>query len=348
MSKRGVDLGKRLKEIFYPEAIIFSPLKYVEEGIVAYPLEKPSQSLGYLFDELQNDELYASHRMIFIMAMGIALRGINGHIKDKRTDPACILLDEQGEFAISLLSGHLGGANEDTLRISKVLGATPVVTTATDRAGLGAFDEIAKEVKGYHPQFKELILRINQGLLEGKSIGLYSEYPLRKTNGFIPLTTLEEAKNIKLDELIVVSHKDLDLTNYPNAIHLIPKKIVIGTGAKKDLPLEVYQVGLEQFLEKEGIRKEAITGFVSIDVKAKEECILKTAKEMGAYFKTYPKEILVKWEDLYPGSDFVKAQVGVASVAATSVHEATGKACCERFEWKGATFVYGIEKEDKC
>lgn len=180
MSKRGLDLAKELKDKLYQEAKIFCPSKYVEEGVLAYPLEKPIQSLGYLFDKLQCEDLFKAHRMIFIMAMGIALRGINGHIQDKGTDPACILLDEQGKFVISLLSGHLGGANEDTLHIARCLGGIPVVTTATDRAGLAAFDEIAKEVKGYHPKFKEFILKINQGLLTGKRIGLYSEYPLKK------------------------------------------------------------------------------------------------------------------------------------------------------------------------
>ena len=81
--------------------------------------------------------------LVCVMAAGIVVRGIAPYLKGKDTDPAVVVVDEAGQFAISLLSGHLGGANELARRVAKVLGGTPVITTATDVHGLPALDVLA-------------------------------------------------------------------------------------------------------------------------------------------------------------------------------------------------------------
>ena len=77
------------------------------------------------------------------MAAGIVVRGIAPYLQGKESDPAVVVVDEAGQFAISLLSGHLGGANELARRVAKVLGGTAVITTATDVHGLPALDVLA-------------------------------------------------------------------------------------------------------------------------------------------------------------------------------------------------------------
>lgn len=85
-----------------------------------------------------------SDAIIFIGACGIAVRSIAPFVSSKKTDPAVVVIDEQGKFAISLLSGHIGGANELTEEISNLLHATPVITTATDINNKFAVDVFAK------------------------------------------------------------------------------------------------------------------------------------------------------------------------------------------------------------
>ena len=85
-----------------------------------------------------------SDAIVFVGAVGIAVRAIAPHCRSKATDPAVVVLDECGRFAIPLLSGHLGGANDLARRLAKACGAVPVITTATDANGVFAVDEWAK------------------------------------------------------------------------------------------------------------------------------------------------------------------------------------------------------------
>ncbi len=88
------------------------------------------------------------------MATGIVVRAIAGVVKDKFTDPAVVVVDEKGKFAISLLSGHVGGANRLALKVASIIGAQPVITTATDVEGVISLDVIAKDY-GYQIENKE-------------------------------------------------------------------------------------------------------------------------------------------------------------------------------------------------
>ncbi|MET0252539.1 MAG: cobalamin biosynthesis protein [Terrimicrobiaceae bacterium] len=94
---------------------------------------------------------YASYRQwILVMATGIAVRYLQGLPKDKTTDPAIVVLDEGCRFAISLISGHEGGANRLAYRVANLTGATPVITTATETlkplvVGIGCRKGITRE-----------------------------------------------------------------------------------------------------------------------------------------------------------------------------------------------------------
>ena len=86
---------------------------------------------------------------IFIGAMGICVRSIAPCVKDKHTDPAVICVDSTGRYAISVLSGHIGGANELTKQVADILGAESVITTQSDRTGLWALDTLDKQFGWY-------------------------------------------------------------------------------------------------------------------------------------------------------------------------------------------------------
>ena len=137
---------------------------------------------------------------IFVMATGIVVRQIAGLLTDKTKDPAVVVCDEKGEYAVSLLSGHIGGANRLAKFAASVLNGQPVITTATDVQGLMAFDELAA-VKGWNIANPEKIKVLNSMLLEGHKIALfipetlYSEYYLN-----CPNTVLNPAADTLLDQ----------------------------------------------------------------------------------------------------------------------------------------------------
>ncbi len=123
------------------------------------------------FDETlsRNWKGFAGH--IFIMATGIVVRKISKFINSKTSDPAVIVCDQKGNYAVSLLSGHIGGANRLAKFAAEALGGQAVITTATDVQNLMAFDEMAA-IEGWKVENPEMIKTLNSMLLEGKRIGL--------------------------------------------------------------------------------------------------------------------------------------------------------------------------------
>jgi len=117
----------------------------------------------------ENWHLFKGH--IFVMATGIVVRKIAIHLKDKTVDPAVVVCDEKGEYAISLLSGHIGGANRIAKFAASILKGIAVITTATDIQGLMAFDELAA-INDWKVANPTKIKILNSMLLEGKKIAL--------------------------------------------------------------------------------------------------------------------------------------------------------------------------------
>lgn len=143
--------------------------KYAEECGLA-PLEEPlGEWCGRRFSQ--------ADALIFVGACGIAVRGIAPFVKDKREDPAVVVVDEKANFVISLLSGHIGGANELTLKIAGMTGAQPVVTTATDVNSLFAVDVFARQ-NGMVIESMAYAKKISAALLDREPVGFYSDFPV--------------------------------------------------------------------------------------------------------------------------------------------------------------------------
>ena len=170
--------------------------------------------------------------LIFIGAIGIALRAIAPYIKTKTKDPAVVVVDELGQFSIPILSGHIGGANELALQISKDLGSTPVITTATDINKVFAVDTWAKS-QGLHILNPECIKLVSSKLLKGESVHVKSDYPIQ---GNLP-------KNVYLNDLedsnagydVLITHKDLENECKNDTLLLVPQIITVGIGCRKEL-----------------------------------------------------------------------------------------------------------------
>ena len=119
----------------------------------------------------------ASDALLFVGAAGIAVRAIAPHVASKATDSAVVVIDEAGRFAVPLLSGHLGGANELAQTVARAVGAIPVITTATDVRGVWAVDTWAR-CAGLAVSNPEAIKRVSARLLSGGRVALYSDMPI--------------------------------------------------------------------------------------------------------------------------------------------------------------------------
>ena len=282
--------------------------------------------------------------LIFIGAIGIALRAIAPYIKTKTKDPAVVVVDELGQFSIPILSGHIGGANELALRISEILNAIPVITTATDINKVFAVDTWAKS-QGLHILNPECIKLVSSKLLKGESVHVKSDYPIQ---GNLP-------KNVYLNDLedsnagydVIITHKDLENERKNDTLLLVPQIITVGIGCRKDISFEAIESSILNIIESENYHISAINALASIDKKANEKGILEFAKKYGLPFNTYSAEELNSLEGDFTKSEFVKSVVEVDNVCERSaIKESNGKLIRRKDTCDGAGVTVALAIND--
>ena len=287
--------------------------------------------------------------LVFIMATGIVVRTIAPLIISKFSDPAILVMDEKGNNIISLLSGHMGGANEMTLYMSDLLNSHPVITTATDVNKKSSLDMIAKKLNGHIDDFRDNVLKINSMLVNNEEVHLYIDgnYKINH-NGFTlydEKTDLDKVRNL----VIVTNKKDINKILNKNIenlnekiIKVTPKDIVIGVGCKKNTDSKHMKNSLIKFLAEYNIDINAVKEIGSIEIKKDEKAIIDLAKFLDVKFKTFSVEEISKVDYLYEKSDWVKKNVGVYSVSDPVAHLLSeGRVIINKQKYDGITFSIG-------
>lgn len=240
--------------------------------------------------------------LIFIGACGIAVRAIAPWIRSKANDPAVIVIDEKANFVISLLSGHIGGANKLTRSLADLLGAMPVITTASDINGKFAIDEWAADNNMFIPDTTQ-IKYITSALLKNESVGLQSIFSIE---GILP-------NGIKLSAIekygICISY-DKDEKPFEYTLNLIPKNIAVGIGCRKNTPQERIESAIKLALQNVNLPIEAITGLYSIDIKKDEIGIVSFSEKHSVQFETFTSQELNQVQCECEPSEFVKKITG--------------------------------------
>ncbi|WDV44296.1 cobalt-precorrin 5A hydrolase [Clostridiaceae bacterium M8S5] len=317
LSKKSLQLALKIK----------SKIKTIDIYVVdRYANERAMPIVGKLKEF--NGFLFKSYEtIVYIMATGIVVRDIQPYLKHKSIDPAILVLDTNGRFVISLLSGHLGGANEKAKYLASEINAIPVITTASDCMNKLSVDMIAKannlRIKSFEKAKDITALIVND-----EKVGIFIEsdrliYDIPEYIEYVE--KLDKGLDIK--GLICISNKakmDFDV----NAVQLIPRNIVIGVGCRKDISVENFESFIKDEMIKANISLKAVESIVSIDLKNEEKCIIEFAKKHRIVFDTYTKEELAKVEDRFEGSSFVKSITGVSSVCITSGYLKSGKGTC--------------------
>ena len=249
--------------------------------------------------------------LIFVGAAGICVRSIAPYVRSKKTDPAVIVIDEQGRHAISLLSGHIGGANALTLLAAKILGAEPVITTATDLHGKFAVDAFAAR-REMHLDSMSLAKEIAAALVEDRRIGMYSAFPVL---GEIP------------EELDLNGKEDLGFAvdvrrshPFERTLHLVPRAVALGIGCRKGTDGQALKEFVREELDRQGIFLESVCAVASIELKKDEAGLRTLAEDMGVPFQVYTAEELeqAESEDGFTESGFVKQVTGIGNVCERS------------------------------
>lgn len=252
--------------------------------------------------------------ILFICATGIVVRTIAPLLVSKLADPAVLVMDEQGKHVISLLSGHVGGANQLTQEIAKLVGADPVITTATDVNQVAALDMIVQSMNAHVVDYRESVKLVNHMLVSGKRVGLYQQHAqVNDTRGFIIVDNLEQLP--ELDLLVWVSfHQQLPVLNIPT-VHVIPRCIVAGMGCRRDTSIQALEQLLRDHCQTQNVHFSALNALGSVDIKKDEQGLLQLAEQLNLPISFYAVEELAPHQHRFPQSEFVQKTLGIGSVS---------------------------------
>ncbi|MFJ5528252.1 precorrin-3B C(17)-methyltransferase [Streptomyces sp. NPDC093261] len=235
-------------------------------------------------------------QLVCFLATGAVVRLIAPLLGDKVSDPGVVCVDEGGRFAVSLVGGHAGGANELACAVGEVLGAGPVVTTATDAVGVPGLDTLGWPAEGD-------VAGVSRALLDGEPVALAADvsWPLPP----LPLAS-EGSYTIRVTDRAVAPAE--------REVVLRPPSLVAGVGASRGAPADEVLELVEGTLREAGLSAASLAALVTVDAKAGEPGILAAAERLGVPVVTYPAEELAKVEVPNP-SDAPLAAVGTPSVA---------------------------------
>jgi cobalt-precorrin 5A hydrolase len=261
---------------------------------------------------------------IFIMAAGIVVRVIAPLLRDKITDPAVVVVDETGRFAVSLLSGHVGGANRFAERIAELIGAQPVITTATDSRQIPAIDVLATE-RNLVIENPSAIKCISMALLKNEPVYIYDPCGFlsdhRLNSNFIECTMPPDIAfgshppatgfNDRMPG-VFIHDRVADLPD--NWLLLRPKSLVAGVGCNRNTPMEEIKSLLVRTLEDTGLAYRSLDAIATIDIKKDEPGLISLSADAGLPILFFSKQRLNSVQNIAHPSAVVEKHTGAKSV----------------------------------
>lgn len=288
--------------------------------------------------------------LIFVGAVGIAVRACAPFLEGKAEDPAVVVVDELGKYSISLLSGHVGGANDLARMAADVLGAEPVITTATDLNETFAVDLFAKK-NGLLITDLEAARLISAAALAGEPIGFFCDFP---TEGTIPKELAPGAEKrcnirvtVRAAEETAATEEAAEKMAAPEnmrdrvELRLVPRAVVLGIGCRKGTSREAIGNLAASLLEERRIDPSALLSVASIDLKAEEAGLVRFCEKTGVPFTTFSAGELLRAEGTFTESEFVRRTTGVGNVceraAVCGCGTAGGRLMAEKTAAEGVT-----------
>ncbi|MBI1910475.1 MAG: cobalamin biosynthesis protein [Deltaproteobacteria bacterium] len=265
-----------------------------------------------------------SSAIFFISASGIAIRAVAPFLKGKAVDPAVILMDEGARFVVSLLSGHLGGANKLTKEIAQFYKAAPVITTATDVMGLPCAEDIAESIVSKIENIGK-IKPVNSAILKNERIAVIDKDSGRldrlkrefgENTSFSFHKSLPKKTDVFSGFILVSSSLDKLPPEIENkTLVLRPPEFVVGLGCNRGVRVKEVAEAFSIALDEAGIPPLCVRNLASIDIKSNEQGLLKFAKKKGLEIRFFSSTELRKIKKLPSGvSELVLEKTGVGGV----------------------------------
>ncbi|MDW0119984.1 MAG: cobalamin biosynthesis protein [Nitrososphaeraceae archaeon] len=315
ITKNGINISKRIKEKI-PSASIYAQSKHKDssDGIIWF--EKNTK--------IMIEEIFKEYESIIcIFSLGAVIRLISNLLKDKKTDPAVIVIDDKANFVISTLSGHLGGANSLTKSIADILNSTPVITTAADVNETIAVDLLGSEFKWRIENF-ENVTKISAFMVNEEKIGVYQDTGETKWwNKELPknVSIVKDIDELRSDDFkagLIISDKIItDPLLVNKSVIYRPKSLVVGLGFHWDTTQKEIEDGILKVLKENGLSFHSIRNLSTINRGKSPASLGSFSDKHGIPLEFYDKEKLDKIMVPNP-SDVVKKYEGTSSVSEAS------------------------------
>lgn len=315
ITKNGINISKRIREKI-PSASIYAQSKHKDssDGIIWF--EKNTK--------IMIEEIFKEYESIIcIFSLGAVIRLISNLLKDKKTDPAVIVIDDKANFVISTLSGHLGGANSLTKSIADILNSTPVITTAADVNETIAVDLLGSEFRWRIENF-ENVTKISAFMVNEEKIGVYQDAGETKWwNKELPknVSIVKDIDELRSDDFkagLIISDKIItDPLLVNKSVIYRPKSLVVGLGFHWDTTQKEIEDGILKVLKENGLSFLSIRNLSTINRGKSPASLGSFSDKYGIPLEFYEKEKLDKI--LVPNpSDVVKKYEGTSSVSEAS------------------------------
>jgi cobalt-precorrin 5A hydrolase len=309
LTRHGVQLALQIQAKL-PDSACYVPLRH------QFALAMGARGFQRLADVFR--EVWDNCRaLICIMATGIVVRHLAPLLRHKAVDPAVVVLDERGQFAISLVSGHLGGANQIALDVAAITGGQAVITTASDVQGQPALDLIAQQAV-LEVENPSLLARTTRALLEGEGIWVFDAEQLllphlAEVSGIEWLSREElDTEGIPADRLgIWVSEEPSP--SAATCLWLRPRNLVVGVGCNRGTQAHEILDLIRMVFAGLALALPAIRNLASIDLKKDEPGLLEAARVLQRPIRFYARNQLETINVPHP-SAAVEYHIGVASV----------------------------------
>lgn len=297
ITKHGVELARQLHTSL-PQADLYYMSKFEQGDEGNHHIQLFSGSVRLLLPALFG----AYKGIILIISLGAVVRMIAPLLKDKKTDPGVVVIDDMGEHVISVLSGHLGGANELTREVAAILGAKPIITTASDVQKTIPVDLFGSRF-GWQWESAEKLTPVSASVVNEERVAVIQESGEQDwwmhdspMPDYIKLySTIGEALQEQPQAALVVTHRLLTKEEEPilhNGVLFRPKVIALGIGCNRGTSAEEIEQVIKETLAELRLSIKSVKAICTIDLKKDEGGLLVVAHKYGWEFIYYsPQEL---------------------------------------------------------
>ncbi|MFB5647546.1 MAG: cobalt-precorrin 5A hydrolase, partial [Candidatus Nitrosomaritimum yanchengensis] len=309
----------KLKE-FFPAWEILAPRKFQNKNKqISWYSESTTEKIAELFKK--NDAL------ICLFSLGAVIRLIAPHLEDKKTDPAVIVIDDKTNFVISVLSGHIGGANELAQKIAQKINAIPVITTAADVNKTIAVDLVGREL-GWKIDDDSTVTKVSAYMVNAEKIAVFQDAGNKNWYKNLPknvkiFNSLDEMKNSDSKGFLIITDKMLNGEFLKESVVYRPPSLVVGVGLHWDTSKEVIKEGIDFCMQKFSLSSKSIAKLVSIKKSEYVQGLIDIGKELNIPVEYVNREELAKISAPNP-SETVKTYEGTSSVSEAAAIKISG------------------------